>query len=160
MPGMMRAARVLLTVTAGGLAAQSLPAQQFDFQRDCAKWIEQHGFAADYIKKKTGKRQRGLVEHWVGNVEPKDVQPGDVVVTLRRNEERRMRAAYVEEVQRHADGSAAAVIVSEWNEGKYVDERCAVTDHFGRLSEPRPIIVDAIVKVWRPSLPILRNRVD
>ena len=157
---MICVARALLAVSAGCLAAPGLHADEFDFQRDCAKWIEQHGFAADYIKKKTGKRQRGLVERWVGNVEPKDIQPGDVVVTLRRNEERRMRAAYVEDVQRNADGSAAAVIVSEWNEGKYVDERCSVTDHFGRLSESRPIIVDSIVKVWRPSLPILRNRVD
>jgi len=63
-------------------------------------------------------------------------------------------AAYVEEVRRNADGSASAVLVSEWNEGPFIDERCNVTDHFGRLSPQRPVALDTVVRVWRPTLPL------
>jgi hypothetical protein len=141
-------------LVAAALAPAPAGAQEFDFQRDCAKWIEQHGYSADYIKQKVGKRQPGPLEDWRGNVAAKDVQPGDVVLTRIRPKARGMRAAYVEEVRRNADGSAGAVIVSEWNEGKFTDERCNVTDHFGILSPQRPITIDSVAKVWRPSLPL------
>ena len=57
-------------------------------------------------------------------------------------------------MRRNADGTAGAVFVTEWNRGKYIDRRCFVTDHFGRLSESPPITVGEIDKVWRPSLPL------
>jgi len=63
-------------------------------------------------------------------------------------------ASYVEEVRRDRDGIAGAVIVTEWNEGKYIDEACFVTDHFGRDSGQRAIPLDTVVRVWRPSLPL------
>lgn len=129
-------------------------AQSFDFQRDCAQWIAQKGYSADYIKLKVGKRQRGTPMGWRGNVELREVQPGDVAISYLRNKGRYMRAAYVEEVLREADGSARAVIVSEWNEGRFTDERCFVTDHFGRLSPARRIALDEVVRLWRPSLPL------
>jgi len=135
-------------------AALPVPAQEFNFQRDCAQWADKHGYSTDYIKQKIGKRQPGQAENWRGNVEPKDVQPGDVVVTHVRHKSRGMRASYVEEVRRNSDGSAASVLVSEWNVGPFVDERCNVTDHFGMLSPQRPIAIDTVVKVWRPSLPL------
>lgn len=127
---------------------------QGSFERDCSQWTEKKGFSTDYIKLRTGKRQRGMADNWRGNVEPKDVQVGDVAMSHIKDKGRRMRVAYVEEVRRNADGSAGAVIVSEWNVGKYIDEACLVTDHFGRDSGQRTISVGALVRVWRPSLPL------
>ena len=65
-----------------------------------------------------------------------------------------MRVSYVEEVRRDSGGVAGAVIVTEWNVGKYIDEACFVTDHFGRDSGRRSIPLDTVVRVWRPSLPL------
>ena len=104
------------------LASSASLAADFNFERNCAQWIDQKGFSSDYIKLKTGKRQRGMVDGWRGNVAPKDVRAGDVAMTYIKDKGRRLRASYVEEVVRaHADGSAGAVIVTEWNEGKYID---------------------------------------
>ena len=135
-------------------AAAPASAQGFDFGRDCAQWIEKKGYSRDYIELKVGQRQPGWPETWRGNVPAKDVMPGDVVLSRIPDKGRNTRVAYVESVRRNDDGSAALVSVSEWNTGKYIDERCFVTDHFGRLSDSKPISVDAIVKVWRPSLPL------
>jgi hypothetical protein len=133
-----------------GAAAQ--PAS--DFQRECGDWLSKKGYSADYIEQKTGKRQPGFPKNWRGNVEARDVQPGDVVISHLKRKGDAMRVAYVEDVRRNADGSAGSVIVTEWNWGKYTNEPCFVTDHFGRLSESTPIMVDTIAKVWRPSLPL------
>jgi len=146
------ASRAFAAVAALGMAAADVGAA--DFQHDCAPWIEQHGFSADYIKLKTGKRQRGTPDSWRGNVVPRDVQPGDVLVTAIVDKPPHLRVSYVEEVRRNSDGSAGAAIVTEWNEGRYVDERCFVTDHFGRESGRRAIPIDTVVRVWRPSLPL------
>lgn len=129
-------------------------AQSAAFQRDCAQWIEKHGYSADYIKLKTGKRQRGTPDGWRANIAAKDLQPGDVVITAIKDKPPHLRVSYVEEVRANSDGSAGAAVVTEWNEGKYVDERCLVTDHFGRDSGRRSIPVDTIVRAWRPSLPL------
>jgi hypothetical protein len=131
------------------------PGAQAQAARDCSSWAEKKGYSVDYIKLKTGKRQRGMADGWRGNVEPKDVQPGDVVMTPIRDKGRRLHASYVEEVSREGDGKAVAVLVTEWNlGGKYVDEPCFVTDHFGRDSGRRSVPIEAIVRVWRPSLPV------
>lgn len=127
---------------------------QGSFERDCSQWTEKKGYSTDYIELKTGKRQRGMADNWRGNVKPKDVQVGDVAMTYIKDKGRRTRVSYVEEVRRNADGSAGAVIVTEWNEGKYIDEACFVTDHFGRDSGQRTIPVDNLVRVWRPILPL------
>ena len=144
----------LTFLASAGMAAGALAQEPFVFNRDCAKWIDQHGYSMDYIQQKTGKRQPGYAQSWRGNVEPRDVQPGDVVISHIREKGQSMRVAYVESVRRNADGSAGAVFVTEWNQGKYTDERCFVTDHFGRLSESKPLTMEAIAKVWRPSLPL------
>ncbi len=146
---------LLFASLACGVVVGAAHAQQpLDFQRDCADWIARKGYSADYIEQKIGKRQPGVPRYWRGNVDAKDVQPGDVVITFIQRKGQNQRLAYVEEVRRNADGSAGAVFVSEWNQGKYTDERCFVTDHFGRLAESKPIPVDTIDKVWRPSLPL------
>jgi hypothetical protein len=142
------AACCLLSAPAWGQANRA------SFDRDCSQWIEKKGFLTDYIKLKTGKRQRGMAETWRGNVEPKHVQPGDVFLTHIKDKGKRMRASYVEEVRRAADRSAGPLLVTEWNEGKYIDEPCFVTDHFGRDSGLRPVPPDTVIRVWRPSLPL------
>jgi hypothetical protein len=136
------------------LLARPVAAQDFVFNRDCAKWLEQKGYSRDYIELKVGKRQPGWPETWRGNVAPKNIQPGDVAMYLVPEKGQATRVAYVEEVRRNPDGGAGAIVVSEWNYGPYLDERCFVSDHFGRLSVSKPITVDALVKVWRPSLPL------
>jgi hypothetical protein len=151
-----RSALALAVAVAAG-AVTALPARAqsaFVFDRDCARWIDQHGYSADYIKSKTGKRQPGTPNGWRSNVEKQNVQPGDVVITLLREKGQAMRASYVETVTRNPDGSVFGVVVSEWNEGRYIDERCFVTDHFGRLSPERPLPLAEVVKVWRPTLPL------
>jgi hypothetical protein len=136
------------------LAVPLASAQSAAFQRDCAQWIEKHGYSADYIKLRTGKRQRGTPDGWRSNIAVKDVQAGDVVITAIKDKPPHLRVSFVEEVRPNSDGSAGAVVVTEWNEGKYVDERCLVTDHFGRDSGRRSIPVDTVVRAWRPSLPL------
>jgi hypothetical protein len=146
--------RTIFFCIASCVLTASAQAEPFDFSRDCAKWIEQKGYSRDYIELKVGKRQPGWPETWRGNVALHDVQPGDVAMYLVPEKGKATRVAYVEEVRRNADGGAGAIIVSEWNYGKYLDERCFVSDHFGRLADSKPITVDALVKVWRPSLPL------
>ena len=58
-----------------------------------------------------------------------------------------MRVSFVEDVSRNADGTSGSAIVSEWNEGKSINEKCAVTDLFGKLGATRSIPVDSIAKV-------------
>jgi hypothetical protein len=129
-------------------------AQTADFNRDCAKWIAQRGYSRDYIELKTGKIQSGWPVTWRANVENEQVQAGDVVMYALRNKERRMRVAFVEEVSAEAtDGQAARIRVTEMNWGKYTEESCLVTDHFGRVTSSN-ISMDTIQKVWRPSLPL------
>ncbi len=142
----------LLVAAPMGASAQSRAG--FNFERDCAKWIEQHGYSTDYIKQKTGKRQRGTASYWRANVETRDVQPGDVVITYIARKGESMRVAYVEDVRRDAEGKVRAVLVTEWNRGTFIDEPCLVTDHFGRLSDSKPMMLGEIEKVWRPSLPL------
>ena len=142
-------------VVAAALLAASAASAQGAGAKDCSQWLAKKGYSVDYIQLKTGKRQRGMAETWRGNVEPKDVQPGDVVMTPIRDKGRRLHTSYVEEVRRNADRNAVAVVVTDWNRlGKYVDEACLVTDHFGRDSPPRTIGIESVVRVWRPSLPV------
>ena len=148
------ATRQSLVAFACWAAISASHAQQVGDQRECAAYTAQKGYSADYIELKVGKRQRGSPTAWRGNVEPGDVQVGDVVISYLRDKGRAMRAAYVEEVLRGADGKASAVVISAWNEGKYADERCFVTDHFGRLSPLRRLPLEGIVKLWRPGLPL------
>jgi hypothetical protein len=125
----------------------------FEFNRDCRQWLNKRGYSVDYILLKTGKRQPGMATKWRSNVAAKEVQFGDVVTSRLRERPAASRASYVEEVRRNADGSPSDVRVSEWNMGRYTDKRCFVTDKFGILTE-KWIPVDALVVVWRPSLPL------
>jgi len=155
----MRAGRRWMRTVAAIAASSCIVASSASAQgagaKDCSEWVAKKGYSVDYIQLKTGKRQRGLAETWRGNVEPKDVQPGDVVLTPIRDKGRRLHASYVEEVRRGDDGSAVAVVATDWNRlGKYVDEACLVTDHFGRDAPLRTIAIESVVRVWRPSLPV------
>lgn len=144
----------LLAVLVGSVLCGVAQAQTFDFNRDCAKWIAQRGYSRDYIELKTGKIQPGWPQNWRGNVEKEQVQAGDVVMYFVPKKEKLTRVAYVEEVRAEATaGQAGRVQVSETNWGKYTDEPCLVTDHFGRATTSN-ISMDTIIRVWRPSLPL------
>ena len=124
------------------------------FAEKCKSWIDKKGYSTDYIETKTGKRQPGLAPQWKGNVEPADVQVGDVLFTSVPNSATAQRVAMVDEVIREADGKASAVIYSEWNQGKrFTDRDCLITDSFGLPTSGR-LPVPAILRVWRPSLPL------
>ena len=145
--------RVLAVVVCSALCGVAR-AQTIDFNRDCAKWIAQRGYSRDYIELKTGKIQPGWPQSWRGNVEKEQVQAGDVVMYFVPKKEKVTRVAYVEEVRAEAaDGQAAQLQVSETNWGKYTNEPCLVTDHFG-LATTSAISMNEILKVWRPSLPL------
>lgn len=123
------------------------------FAEKCKRWIEKKGYSTDYIEAKTGKRQRGLAPQWKGNVEPGEVQVGDVVFGYVSNSATAQRVALVDEVELK-DGKPIAVIYSEWNQGtRYTDSDCFITDKFGLPSSGR-LPVPAILRVWRPSLPL------
>ena len=95
-----------------------------------------------------------MAPQWKGNVEPADVQAGDVLFTFVPNSTTAQRVAMVDEVIREADGKASAVIYSEWNQAKrFIDRDCLVTDSFGLPTAGR-LPVPAILRVWRPSLPL------
>jgi len=129
-------------------------AQSAKFLADCRAWIEQKGYSTDYIEQKTGHRQPGLAGAWRGNVALDRVEPGDVVL-VRLRAPGAMHAALVEEVRRQTPGGAvAAVRVSEWNWGKTTDQRCLITENFGRPTAARWIDADAIAHVWRPGQPL------
>ena len=135
------------------LWSDSVQAQSANFIRDCQKWIDQKGYSTDYIELKTGKRQPGLAGSWRGNIPAQNVQPGDVIL-LRLRVPGAMHAALVEEVRMTAGGAVSGVRVSEWNWGQMTDQRCLVTENFGRLSPERWIESEAIAQVWRTSLPL------
>lgn len=60
----------------------------------------------------------------------------------------------IDEVIRESDGKASAVIYSEWNQGqRFTDRDCLITDKFGLPTSGR-LPVPAILRVWRPSLPL------
>ena len=130
----------------GGASAQS-------FAEKCKSWIEKKGYSTDYIEAKTGKRQPGLAPQWKGNIDAADVQVGDVVFGYVANSTTAQRVALVDEVELK-DGKPIAVIYSEWNQGSRYNERdCFVTDKFGLPTSGR-LPVPAILRVWRPSLPL------
>ena len=129
-------------------------AQAFSFQRDCAEYIQKRGYSVDYIQKKTGKRQRGMADEWKGNVAVEGVAAGDVVLTHLPEKIKVLHASYVEDVKRDTAGKLVEVMVTDWNFGRYTDERCFVTEKFGTTTPPRPIPAERIVRVWRPGLPL------
>lgn len=128
-------------------------AQSESFKRDCQQWIDKKGYSTDYIEQKIGKRQPGLAGAWRGNISVEDVQPGDVVL-LRLERPGAQHAAFVEEVRRGPDGAVRALHLSEWNWGRATDERCLVSETFGRLAPRRWIDLAAVAQVWRPDLPL------
>ena len=123
------------------------------FAEKCKSWIEKKGYSTDYIEAQTGKRQSGLAPQWKGNVAPDAVQVGDVVFGYVSGDSKAQRVALVDEVEQK-DGKPIAVIYSEWNQGsRYTDRDCFITDKFGLPTSGR-LPVPAILRVWRPSLPL------
>jgi hypothetical protein len=128
-------------------------AQSPAFTRACQKWIDEKGYSTDYIEQKTGKRQEGLASEWRGNVASQNIQAGDVVL-IRPPVRDAMHAAFAEEIRRNAEGTASSIRISEWNWGRMTDQRCLITENFGKLSPSRWISLDAVAQVWRPTLPL------
>lgn len=63
-------------------------------------------------------------------------------------------AGYVESVEPASGGSGIFLTVSATGiGGHWVDKECFVTDTFGQVSLMR-IPLTAVVRVWRPSLPL------
>lgn len=145
--------RIAVACALSVLWSSSGHAQSASFIRDCRHWIDKKGYSTDYIEQKTGKRQPGLAGEWRGNVPVQNVQPGDVAL-LRLKVPGAMHAALVEEVRQNPGGTVSRMRVSEWNWGRMTDQRCLVTENFGRLAPPRWIELDAVAQVWRTSLPL------
>ena len=128
----------------------SVHAQSASFIKDCQHWIDKKGYSTDYIEQKTGKRQPGLAGAWRGNISVREVQPGDVALLSLRVPGAK-HAALVEDVRKNSDGAVSGMLISEWNWGRMTDQRCLVTENFGRLSPGRWIALDAVEEVWRIS---------
>ena len=124
-------------------------AQSPKFLEECRRWIDQKGYSTDYIEQKTGKRQPGLAGSWRGNTRLDEIQAGDVEL-VRLRAPGAMHAAIAEEIKKNPDGTVASVRVSEWNWGPMKDQRCLVTENFGRLASGRWIQAPDIAEVWRP----------
>ena len=139
----------LVALVIAGLSSAA-HAQSATFLRDCREWIDKKGYSTDYIEQKTGKRQPGMASAWRGNVPTGDVQAGDVALIRIRGTDAQ-HAAFVEEV-RKSDHGAVSLRLSEWNWGPATDQRCLVTDNFGKSAPGRWVTLDAVAQVWRPSL--------
>ena len=146
-------ARRMVACSLAVLSYTAVHAQSANFLRDCQEWIDKKGYSTDYIEQKIGKRQRGLASAWRGNVAVREVQPGDVVL-IALSAPGAQHAALAEEVRKNSDGSVSAVRVSEWNWGRTTNERCLITENFGRLAPERWINLSSIAQVWRPSAPL------
>jgi hypothetical protein len=131
----------------------SVQAQSANFVRDCQDWIDKKGYSTDYIEQKIGKRQRGLASQWRGNVLAREVQSGDVAL-IALSAPGAQHAALVEEVRKNSDGNVTAIRVSEWNWGRTTNERCLITENFGRLAPERWINLSGVAQIWRPDLPL------
>lgn len=138
-------------------SAQRLVLDSPEWRERCKQWIERKGYPVDHIEQKTGKRQPGMAVSWKGNVPPERVQVGDVVIRTTTLESGRtiQVAGYVEAVEPASAGSETFVTLSAMGVGgkRAVDADCYVTDTFGQLIQMRTPI-SAVVRVWRPSLPL------
>lgn len=145
----MTARRTIASAVAAIALLSAPPGRAADFQTNCAQWIEKPGYSAHHIKLSIGKRQHGMPNGWRGNVAPRDV-----VVAAIRDKPPHLRFSFVEEVRPNTDRSAGAAVVTEWNEGSYVDERSFATRPFDRDSGWRSIPIATVVQARRPSLPM------
>jgi hypothetical protein len=142
---------LLLALATGAVAVPAAAhAQSASFLRDCREWIDKKGYSTDYIEQKTGKRQPGMASGWTGNVATGDVRAGDVALIRIRGTDAQ-HAAYVEEVRKSTDGTTS-LRLSEWNWGPMTNQRCLVTENFGKLASGRWVALEAVAQVWRPSL--------
>lgn len=145
MKNSLTAALLALAFCVSGALAQGVR-----FQRECADWIAKKGYSVDYIEQRTGERPAGnMAGDWRSNLEPKDAQPGDVVlIYIDDASARSQRAEVVDEVLRHADGSIRAFRTSSMNIGKLVDAACHVTDNFGKVTQ-RTVNFDRVARARR-----------
>lgn len=122
------------------------------FMRDCAEWVAKKGYSVDYIEQRTGQRPAGnMAQNWRANLEPQDVQAGDVVfVHVESADGKGQRAEVVDEVLRLADGSISGFRTSSMNIGKMVLPQCHVTENFGKVSRRR-VAFDRVERAWRPD---------
>lgn len=120
------------------------------FMRDCYQWVERKGYSVDYIEQRTGQRPAGnLASNWVSNLEPAEVQPGDVVF-MYTGEGRGQRAEVVDEVLRQPDGAIRAFRTSSMNMGRMVEPVCNITEGFGKVTR-RTVDFARVIRAWRPE---------
>jgi hypothetical protein len=137
---------MLLVCAAGGAHAQASQ----KFQRECAEWVAKKGYSVDYIEQRVGTRPSGnSASDWVANLDPKDVQPNDVVfMYIQSAGGKAQRAEVVDEVLRHPDGSIRALRTSSMNSGPMVEPVCHVTENFGKVTTHR-VAFDRVIRAWR-----------
>jgi hypothetical protein len=129
---MSRPLRVVAAVVALVGLGHAATAQDIQkFNAHCHDWIAKRGYSVNYIEECVGKRQPGFGRGWVGNIDRDTVRAGDVAIFMPWHG----HTAYVEKVERGTDGKPGRIEVSDWNRpGRYLDEACIVTEHFGKLS--------------------------
>lgn len=116
--------------------------------QDCSKYMGK-GYCVDYIKERLGSRPRGNAGTWNGNINPRDVRPGDAAIFS--SPRPWGHVAIVERViYEHNTATPYQIEISEWNWGpKMVDAGCAVTNKFGQLTR-RTVRVNTVKGYWRP----------
>jgi hypothetical protein len=139
---------VLLLVFAAAGAAQAQGSAKF--MRECASWVAKKGYSVDYIEQRVGTRPAGTTAaDWIANLDPKDVQPNDVVfLRVDSATAKSQRAEVVDEVLRNKDGSIRALRTSSMNSGAMVEPACHVTENFGQVTTHR-VAFDRVVRAWR-----------
>jgi len=120
------------------------------FMRECRQWIDKKGYSVDYIEQRTGQRPAGnMANNWISNLEPKEVQAGDVVFVY-TGEGKGQRAEVVDEVLKNDDGSIRALRTSVMNVGRLIDPGCAITENFGKVVH-RTLAFERVIRAWRPD---------
>ena len=142
--------RPLLVAIALLLAGAAHAQGSAKFLRECAEWVAKKGYSVDYVEQRTGSRPAGsTAADWIANLDPKDVQPNDVVfLHIDSATAKSQRAEVVDEVLRNKDGSIRALRTSSMNSGAMVEPACHVTERFGQVTTHR-IAFDRVVRAWR-----------
>jgi surface antigen len=117
----------------------------------CAKYFGK-GYCTDYIKQKVGKKPSGDAGTWNGNIDVKDVKPGDVAIFSSPSPTGHV--AIVEKViyERNTD-KPYEIEITEWNWGakssNAEEVACYVTQKFN-IQTRRTVRVNTVKAFWRP----------
>ncbi len=121
-------------------------------QDKCAKYYGK-GYCTDYIKQRTGNKQRGNAGTWTTNIQTKEVRQGDVIIFKSPGVG---HVAVVERViyERNTD-KPYQVEISEMNWGRASSDAekkaCYVTEMFNQVGRRTVKVSDSSIKgFWRP----------